>query len=134
MAGVRRARAGDSRASRQSASSWWPGGRGGNVAVGLMPSARVLILGCTFVAVGAWFVSLWTRATGGIVAFDLYQYWLPNMRHGLQRIGAGGDGLLWNPFQNCGQPSFAISSTGLLYPLNVLFFGLDSDLTIRVQV
>lgn len=100
----------------------------------LMPSARGLVLGVVFVAVGAWFLSLWTQAARGFVAFDIYQYWLPNMLYGLQRVGAGGSGLLWNPFQNCGQPSLGISSTGLLYPLNLLFFGLDSDLAMRIQL
>ena len=37
---------------------------------------------------------------------------------------------MWNPFQNCGQPFFAISVTGLLYPPNVFFLllGLDGGL------
>ncbi len=99
-----------------------------------MPVRRDLAVGALCVAIGVWFVLLWTHATGGMVAFDLYQYWLPNMLYGLQRVRAGGGGLLWNPFQNCGQPSFGISSTGLLYPLNFLFFVADADWVIRMQL
>jgi hypothetical protein len=68
------------------------------------------------------------------LGYDIYQYWLPNMLYALQRTQAGGSGLLWNPFQNCGQPSFGISSTGLLYPLNILFLFLDPHRAMLAQL
>ena len=57
----------------------------------------------------------------GQLAFDVYGYFYPNMLYALRRLAAGGGGLLWNPFQNCGQPFFGITETALLYPLNVFF-------------
>jgi hypothetical protein len=52
---------------------------------------------------------------GGVPAFDVYGYFYPNILYALRGLATGG-GLLWNPDQNCGQPFFAISSVGLLYP------------------
>ena len=49
----------------------------------------------------------------------------------MRSLAAGGQGLLWNPSQNCGQPFFGISETGLLYPLNVLFLAFDSQTALR---
>jgi membrane protein YfhO len=54
-------------------------------------------------------------------AHDLYAYYYPNMLHALAALRAGARGLLWNPYQNCGQPFFGIIQTGLLYPLNLLY-------------
>src|SRR4029077_7436807 len=48
----------------------------------------------------------------------------------LRSLAAGG-GLLWNPYQNCGQPFFAVSSVGLLYPANVLFLLLAPSTALR---
>jgi Bacterial membrane protein YfhO len=67
---------------------------------------------------------------GGVPAFDVYGYFYPNILHALRSIAAGG-GLLWNPYQNCGQPFFAISSVGLLYPANVLFLLLAPSTALR---
>src|SRR6516162_5731520 len=82
---------------------------------------RDVTLCALLVAAGAGFVALWARANVGFVAFDVYQYWLPNMLYWVQHIAAGGRGLFWNPFQNCGQPAFGIGSTAFLYPLNAAF-------------
>ncbi len=67
----------------------------------------------------------------GVPAFDVYGYLYPNILYALRSLASGG-GLLWNPFQNCGQPFFAISSVGLLYPANVLFLLLDPSTALRV--
>jgi len=56
----------------------------------------------------------------GIAAFDIYAYFYPNARYALESLQRG-TGLLWNPYQNCGQPFFAFSVTGLLYPVNLVF-------------
>ena len=61
----------------------------------------------------------------GQVAFDTYGYFYPNMLYALRSLAAGGRGLLWNPFQNCGQPFLAVTETGLFYPLNLFFLVTD---------
>jgi hypothetical protein len=67
----------------------------------------------------------------GQLAFDVYGYYYPHMLYALDRLAAGGQGLLWNPFQNCGQPFFGITETGLLYPLNVFFVLFEPPLALR---
>jgi hypothetical protein len=62
----------------------------------------------------------------GVAAFDIYAYFYPNVRYALDSL-ARGDGLLWNPFQDCGQPFFAISMTGVLYPVNWVFAALPRE-------
>jgi hypothetical protein len=71
-----------------------------------------------------------TRRPGPVVSFDLYGYFYVNVLYALRAVAAGGQGLLWNPLQACGQPFFANSLTGLLYPPHWLFvaFGPDTGL------
>ena len=95
---------------------------------------RDLVLCTVCIAVGAWFVFLWSAFPPGNVSFDIYSYYLPNMLYAVQRLRAGGAGLLWNPFQNCGEPSFGISSTGVLYPSNLLFLVLGADRALRAVI
>jgi hypothetical protein len=66
----------------------------------------------------------------GIVAVDVYGYFYPNMLHALAALRDDG-GLLWNPFQNCGQPFLGISETGLYYPLNAFFLLLPPQGALR---
>jgi hypothetical protein len=66
----------------------------------------------------------------GTVAVDVYGYFYPNMLHALAALRDGG-GLLWNPFQNCGQPFLGISETGLYYPLNAFFLVLPPQRALR---
>jgi hypothetical protein len=66
----------------------------------------------------------------GWPAFDVYGYFYPNILYALRSL-ATGSGLLWNPYQSCGQPFFAISSVGLLYPANVLFLVLGPSTALR---
>ncbi|HJQ83187.1 MAG TPA: YfhO family protein [Candidatus Binatia bacterium] len=82
-----------------------------------------------FGATGAWFVFTWALVSrsGGTIAYDIYQYYYPNLVYAVGRLSSGGHGLAWNPYQNCGQPFFGISSTGLLYPGNVFFLLFDAD-------
>jgi hypothetical protein len=67
----------------------------------------------------------------GQVAFDIYGYFYPNMLYALRSLAAGGRGLLWNPFQNCGQPFLAVTETGLFYPLNLFFLVTDPETALR---
>ena len=71
------------------------------------------------------------EGTRDSAAFDVYGYFYPNILHALRSVANGGRGLLWNPFQNCGQPFFAISETGLLYPLNLFFLALEPERALR---
>jgi len=64
-------------------------------------------------------------------SFDTFGYFYPNMLYALRSLAAGGQGLLWNPFQSCGQPFFGITETGLLYPLNALFLLLPPATALR---
>jgi hypothetical protein len=96
-----------------------------------MPSGRDLVIGAMLIAAGAWFTFVWVHTPGGMPAFDIYSYYLPNMLYAAQRVAAGGAGLLWNPFQDCGQPSFGISSTGILYPFNLFFLVLNASSALR---
>lgn len=67
----------------------------------------------------------------GRLAFDVYGYFYPNMLYALRSLRAGGGGLLWNPYQNCGQPFLGITETGLFYPVNVLFLFLAPQMALR---
>jgi hypothetical protein len=88
---------------------------------------RDLLVVAALVVAGAWFVIVWAYTPSVAVSFDIYSYYLPNILYALQRLGDGGEGLLWNKFQNCGQPSLGLSSTGPLYPLNLLFLVLPAQ-------
>jgi hypothetical protein len=56
----------------------------------------------------------------GAGGYDIYAYFYPNIRYALDSL-ARGAGVLWNPYQDCGQPFFGFSITGLLYPVNWIF-------------
>ncbi|HSP95685.1 MAG TPA: YfhO family protein [Candidatus Dormibacteraeota bacterium] len=91
------------------------------------------VLACALlILAAATFVAFWVYLPYGMPAFDIYMYYQPNMLYGAQRLAAGGSGLLWNPWQNCGQPSFGISSTGLLYPANLLYLLVGSDRALQM--
>lgn len=66
-----------------------------------------------------------------IPATDVYSYFLPNMVHAARSVWHGGKGLLWNPFQSCGEPFFASGVTGLLYPPHLLFLALDANTAVH---
>ena len=70
-------------------------------------------------------------ADGRMPAHDTYAYFYPNIIHARHAVAAGGDGLLWNPFQNCGQPFLGVSQTALLYPVHALFFLMNPHRALR---
>ena len=96
--------------TRRQANALWP-------LLGLAASAAYLSIGV-----------LWLRSRHGegVPSFDTYTYFYPNIAYALRSLREGG-GLLWNPYQDCGQPFAAISQTGLLYPVNVVFAFLDRE-------
>ena len=65
------------------------------------------------------------------VSYDIYAAQYPSMLYAVESLRRGY-GLLWNPFQNCGQPFLPTTLTGLLYPPDWLFFVLDPDTTYYV--
>src|SRR5262245_55076453 len=102
------------------------------------------LVGALVAAVAAWFVLFCLSARGmplapagrpGMLvdgrqpAHDVYAYFYPNLLYALRTLRDGGRGLLWNPYQNCGQPFFGVS--GILYPTNLLFLFLNADLALR---
>ncbi len=87
-------------------------------------------------AFAAYFVFAWDLTTGhgGWMSIDIYGYYYPNILHAVASLTDRGRGLLWNSLQDCGQPFFAIGSTGILYPLNALFLALDPDRALRAVI
>jgi len=90
----------------------------------------VVLAGAAYFALGV----LWWRAHRGVgrPSFDTYTYFYPNILHALRSVRDGG-GLLWNPYQDCGQPFAAISQTGLLYPINFVFGVFDRETALVVN-
>lgn len=64
---------------------------------------------------------------------DIYSYFYPNIVYAWDSIREGA-GILWNPYQNCGQPFYANASTGLLYPLNLVFWVLDREAALLLNM
>jgi hypothetical protein len=91
----------------------------------------VLVLAAVVFALGV----LWLRSRDaqGLVAYDFYGQFYPYLVHAGRSLRAGG-GLLWNPYQDCGQPFFGNSQTGLLYPGNLLFALLPREPALLASV
>jgi hypothetical protein len=63
-----------------------------------------------------------------VSAYDIYSYFYPVMLYARDRLlHHGGRGLLWNPFQNAGQPFMGTGVTGILYPPSLVFLLLEPD-------
>lgn len=93
---------------------------------------RLALLTVTLCAASAYVIAFGLgEGRPGVYPLDVYGYFYPNILHALPALAAGGGGLLWNPFQNCGQPFFGIATTGLYYPLNVLFLALEPQTALR---
>ena len=101
-----------------------------------MPRAASALCAAILVAAAAYYPLTVIRPGAelgyGIGAYDIYAYFYPNVRYALDSL-ARGDGLLWNPFQDCGQPFFAFSITGLLYPVNWVFAVLSREAAHRLD-
>lgn len=68
----------------------------------------------------------------GMPAFDVYVYFIPNKLHAAWSLWQGGKGLLWNPYQSCGEPFFANPTMGLLYPPHLAFAVLEANTAVHV--
>jgi hypothetical protein len=74
------------------------------------------------------FIADWVRVSRVpkvIYAFDIYEYYFPNMVYAARSVWNAGPGFFWNALADCGEPFFGIGSTAVLYPANVLFLWLD---------
>lgn len=71
---------------------------------------------------------LWRRSLNDIgqPSYDIYGFFYPNQVYAWRSLRAGS-GLLWNRYQDCGAPLFAMSQVGLLYPVNLLFAVLGRE-------
>ena len=85
--------------------------------------ACLLILG---VAALWWVFDAGARMGRGMPSYDIYGAHYPNMLHALRALREG-HGLLWNPFQNCGQPFLPSTLVGLFFPANALFLVLSPE-------
>jgi hypothetical protein len=89
-------------------------------------AAFALLLGAA-----AYFVLVELHRPGLTPALDVYIYYLPNKLHAVHSVWQGGRGLLWNPYQSCGEPFFANPAMGLLYPPHLLFLVLEPNAAVH---
>src|SRR5579862_4397724 len=77
----------------------------------------------------------WRQATTDQIlgSYDIYAAHYPSVLYALRSLRAGY-GLLWNPFQNCGQPFLPSTLVGLFYPLNAVFLLFHPDTAYYVIV
>lgn len=95
-----------------------------------------LAVGVLIVAAAAFtFGVLWMRSVqgGGPVPYDIYGFFYPNQVYAWRSI-RNFSGLLWNPYQDCGQPFFALSQVGVLYPVNLVFAALEREPALLASV
>ena len=85
-----------------------------------------------FLAAAAYVVLVELHRAAPFPAFDVYIYFIPNKLHAAYSVWHGGKGLLWNPYQACGEPFFANPATGVLYPPHLLFLVLDPNVAVHV--
>jgi hypothetical protein len=94
--------------------------------MGASPDRAALALLALTAASFAWRVSARASLGLGMPVNDIYAYAYPTAVYAWQAIRQG-TGLLWNPYQDCGQPFFAATHPALLYPFTTLFFVLDRE-------
>jgi hypothetical protein len=83
------------------------------------------------VTAAAYFVMVELHRRAVAPNFDVYVYFIPNKLHAAWSVRHGGKGLLWNPYQACGEPFFANPAMGLLYPPHLLFLALDANVAVH---
>src|SRR5204862_3346559 len=84
-----------------------------------------------FVLAAAYVVLVALHRPAPFPAFDVYIYFIPNKLHAVYSVWHGGKGLLWNPYQACGEPFFANPAIGLLYPPHLLFLVLEPNAAVH---
>lgn len=94
-------------------------------------AAQVAAAVTLFLAMAAHYVLVKLHEPPGGTPFDIYGYFVPIKLYAAHSLFAGGKGLLWTPFQSCGEPFFANTATGLLYPPHLLFLVLDPNVAVH---
>src|SRR5206468_5156933 len=96
------------------------------------PSGRRALAILVFAVAAAYVVLVELHRPALFPAFDVYIYFIPNKLHAVYSLWHRGKGLLWNPYQACGEPFFANPAMGLLYPPHLIFLVLDPNLALHV--
>lgn len=92
---------------------------------------RAIALAVAFLAAALYFVLIEVHRPAQ-PAQDVYAYFLPNAVHAARSFWEGGRGLLWNPYQSCGQPFLANVEVGLFYPPHLFFLLLEPNTAVHV--
>src|SRR5206468_4875008 len=95
------------------------------------PSGRRALAILVFAVAAAYVVLVELHRPALFPAFDVYIYFIPNKLHAVYSMWHGGKGLLWNPYQACGEPFFANPAMGLLYPPHLLFLVLEPNAAVH---
>jgi hypothetical protein len=85
---------------------------------------KLIALGVAVAAVGLTYVfwgTLW--AGGGLIGGDTYSYYFPQKSYLVECLRRG-ELPLWNPLVSLGYPALAESQTAVLYPPNLILYGL----------
>src|SRR6185369_4851547 len=99
--------------------------------VNLSPTRQAVALSAVFLGFALYFVLVEAHRPA-IPAQDVYAYFLPNAVHAVRSFWNGGRGLLWNPYQTCGQPFLANTAVGLLYLPHLVFLLLEPNTAVHV--
>ncbi len=96
--------------------------------------AALVALGLTAAYVAFGLVAFRAARGLGVPSNDFYGMFYPTFLHARESIAAGGAGLLWNPYQACGEPFLADMQVGLFYPVNLVFFLLPREAAAQVSI
>lgn len=69
---------------------------------------------------------------GRLLSYDVYGGVYPNLEYAVRSARRGGGGLLWNPYQNCGQPFLGMVTNALLYPPHLVALVVGADRALPV--
>jgi hypothetical protein len=90
----------------------------------------------TLLGAALWFLHRLVLPPGAVwpspLHYDMYAFDIPNLYYFADRVlHHGGQGLLWNPLLNCGQPFLGLGTTFSLFPPTPLVPLLGADYTYR---
>lgn len=95
------------------------------------PTRQAIASSAVFLGFALYFVLVEVHRPA-MPAQDVYAYFLPNAVHAVRSFWDGGRGLLWNPYQSCGQPFLANTEVGLFYPPHLVFLLFDANTAVHV--
>ena len=102
----------------------------------VLPAPTILTAGGLIAALATLFwklriLDLGTDPGIGIGPVDLYVEIIPTVEYGFSMLRTGHFPL-WNPYQFCGEPFFAIGWTGLLYPPHWMRLIMSIPLSVEI--